>query len=67
LLLLLLNFLLWAKSVDPDPHQSEKLDPMDPDLDSHKSEKVEALESHFGALEGPNQKKVSGRSGSASN
>ncbi len=53
--------------MDPDPHQSEKLDPMDPDLDSHKSEKVEALESHFGALEGPNQKKVSGRSGSASN
>ncbi len=34
----------------PDPHQSEKQDP-----DSHQSEKVEALEGHFGALEGPNE------------
>jgi hypothetical protein len=35
--------------MDPDPHQSEKQDP-----DPHQSEKVEALEGHFGALEGPN-------------
>jgi hypothetical protein len=40
---------------DPDPHQSEKQDP-----DPHQSEKVEALEDHFGALEGPNLEKVSG-------
>jgi hypothetical protein len=38
--------------LDPDPHQSEKQDP-----DLHQSEKVEALEDHFGALEGPNQEK----------
>jgi hypothetical protein len=34
---------------DPDPHESGKLDP-----DRHLSEKVEALEGHFGAMEGPN-------------
>jgi hypothetical protein len=37
---------------DPDPHQSDK---QDPDPDSHQSEKVEALESHFRALEVPNR------------
>jgi hypothetical protein len=42
--------------LDPGPHQSAKLDP-----DPHQSEKVEALEDHFGALEGSNQEKVSGR------
>jgi hypothetical protein len=42
--------------LDPDPHHSEKQDP-----DLHQSEKVEALEVHFGTLEGPNLKKVSGR------
>jgi hypothetical protein len=36
--------------MDPDPHQTGKLDP---DLDPHQSEKVEAFET-FGALEGPN-------------
>jgi hypothetical protein len=41
--------------LDPDPHQSKKQDP-----DLHQSEKVEALEGHFGALEGPNLEKVSG-------
>jgi hypothetical protein len=37
--------------LDPDPHlhQSEKQDP-----DPHQSEKDEALESHFGVLEGQN-------------
>jgi hypothetical protein len=39
----------------PDPRQNEKQD-----LDSHQSEKVEALEGHFGALEGPNLKEVLG-------
>jgi hypothetical protein len=45
--------------LDPDPHKSENLDPgphqiekQDPDL--HQSENVEALEAHFGALEGQN-------------
>ncbi len=38
--------------LDPDPHRSEKQDP-----DPHQSEKVEALEGHFGALEGPNLEK----------
>jgi hypothetical protein len=42
--------------LEPDPHRSEKQDP-----DPHHSEKVEALEGHFGALEGPNMEKVSGR------
>ena len=42
----------------PDPHQSEK---QDPDPDPHQSEKVEALEGHFGALEGPIWEKVNGR------
>jgi hypothetical protein len=37
------------EKLDPDPHQSEKQDP-----DPHQSEKLEALEGHFGALEGPN-------------
>jgi hypothetical protein len=37
---------------DPDPHQSEQLDP-----DPHQSEKEEALEGHFGALEGQNLEK----------
>ncbi len=42
---------------DADPHQNEKLDP-----DPHQREKVEALEGHYGALEGPNWKeKVSCR------
>jgi hypothetical protein len=42
-------------NVDPDPRQSGKLDSdLDPDLDPHQNEKVEALEGHFGALEGPN-------------
>jgi hypothetical protein len=36
--------------LDPDPHQSGKLDP---DPGPHQSEKMEALEGHFGALEGP--------------
>jgi hypothetical protein len=35
-----------------DPHQSERQDP-----DPHQSDKVEALEGHFGALEGPNLEK----------
>ncbi len=35
--------------LDPDPHQSGKLDP-----DPHQSDKVEALEGHFGTLEGQN-------------
>jgi hypothetical protein len=56
--------------LDPDPYKSGKLDPdpdahqsgkPDPDPDPHQSEKVEALEGHFGALEGPNLEKVSGR------
>jgi hypothetical protein len=34
---------------DPNPHNFGKLDPV-----PHQSEKVEALEGHFGALEGPN-------------
>jgi hypothetical protein len=34
---------------DPNPHQSEKQDPV-----PHPIEKMEAWESHFGALEGPN-------------
>ncbi len=38
--------------LDPDPHQRGKLDP-----DQHQSEKVEALEGHFGALEGTNLEK----------
>ncbi len=42
--------------LDPDPHQSGKMDP-----DPLQSEKMEALEGHFGAFEGPNQKKMSGR------
>ncbi len=33
--------------LDPDPHQGENWDP-----DPHQSEKEEALEGHFGALEG---------------
>jgi hypothetical protein len=37
--------------LDPDPHQSKK---QHPDPDPHQSEKVEALEGHFGELEGPN-------------
>ncbi len=40
--------------LDPDPHQSGKLDT---DLDPHQSEKVEALEGHFGTLEGSKSKK----------
>ncbi len=40
----------------PDPHHSEKHDP-----DLHQSEKVEALEDHFGALDGPNLENASGR------
>jgi hypothetical protein len=36
---------------DPDPHQRGKLDP---DPDPHQSEKEEALQDHFGALEGTN-------------
>jgi hypothetical protein len=40
--------------LDPDPHQTGKLDP---DIDPHRSEKVEALEGHFGALQGPNLEK----------
>jgi hypothetical protein len=38
-----------VESLGPDPHQGEKQDP-DPHL--HQCEKVEALEGHFGALEG---------------
>jgi hypothetical protein len=38
--------------LDPDPRQSEKQD-----LDPHQSEKLEALEGHFGALEGLNLEK----------
>ncbi len=34
---------------DPDPHHFGKLDP-----DRHQSEKVEALDDLFGALVGPN-------------
>jgi hypothetical protein len=40
----------------PDPHQNEKQDP-----DPHQREKVEALEDHFGALDGPNLENASGR------
>jgi hypothetical protein len=40
--------------LDPDPHQRGKLDL---NTDSHQSEKVEAVEGHFGALEGPNLEK----------
>jgi hypothetical protein len=45
--------------LDPHPHQSGKLDPdlhksEKQDPDPHQSEKLEALEGHFGALEGPN-------------
>jgi hypothetical protein len=40
--------------LDLDPHRSEK---QDPDPDRQQSEKVEALEGHFGALEGPNLEK----------
>jgi hypothetical protein len=40
--------------LNPDEHQSGKPDP-------DQSEKMEALESHFGALEGPNMEKVGGR------
>ncbi len=38
-----------------DPDQSEKIDP-----DPHQSEKVEAVESHFGALEDPSLASGSG-------
>ncbi len=38
--------------LNPDPHQSVRKDP-----DPHKSDKVEALEGHFGAMEGPNLEK----------
>ncbi len=38
--------------LDPNPHQSEKQVP-----DPHQSEKVNAIEGHFGALEGPNLEK----------
>jgi hypothetical protein len=41
-----------CRVVDPDPHHFGKLDP-----DPHQSEKLEALEGHFGALEGPNLQK----------
>jgi hypothetical protein len=37
--------------LDPDPYLSEK---QDPDPDPHRGVKVEALEGHFGALEGSN-------------
>jgi hypothetical protein len=50
--------------LDPDLHQGEKQDP-DPDL--HQSEKVEALEGHFGALEGLNLEKGVIGSGSVYN
>jgi hypothetical protein len=50
--------------LDPDPHQSRKLDQyLDPhqsekqDPDPQISEKVEALEVHFGALKVPNLEK----------
>jgi hypothetical protein len=67
----LLNYVvivLRSSITDPDPHHFRKLDP-DPDrhqsgkLDPnrHQSEKEEALKGHFGALEGPNLEKVSGR------
>jgi len=39
-----------------DPRHFGKLDP-----DPHRSGKVDALEGHFGALEGPNLEKVSGK------
>jgi hypothetical protein len=39
-----------------DPHHFGKQDP-DPDPDPHQSEKKEALECHFGALDGPNLEK----------
>ncbi len=44
---------------NPDPHQIEEQNPdphqiEDQNPDLHRSEKVEALEDHFGALEGPN-------------
>ncbi len=38
--------------MNPDPNHFGKLDP-----DPHQIEKVEALEGHFGGLEGPNQGK----------
>jgi hypothetical protein len=37
------------RKLGQDPHQIEEQNP-----DLHRSEKVEALEDHFGALEGPN-------------
>ncbi len=46
--------LLGKLDPDLDPEQSGKLDP---DPEPHQSEKVEALESHFGALEGLNLEK----------
>jgi hypothetical protein len=43
------SFNLQSSVADPDPHQREKQDP-----DPHHSEELEALEGHFGALEGLN-------------
>jgi hypothetical protein len=40
--------------LDPDSHQSGKLDP---DPDPHQSEKEEASEGHFRALKGPTLEK----------
>ncbi len=42
----------WKAESGSDPHQGEKYNP-----DPHQSDKVEALEGHFGALEGPNLQK----------
>jgi hypothetical protein len=49
------RFLQWiykGSVADPDLHHFGKLD-LDPD--PHQSGKLEALEGHFGALEGPHQ------------
>jgi hypothetical protein len=41
----------WKLDPDPNRHQSEK---QDPDLDEHQSKDVEALAAYFGALDCPN-------------
>jgi hypothetical protein len=47
-----------VNSVCGSRSDSEK---QDPDPDPNQSKKAEALKGHFGALEGPNLVKVSGR------
>jgi len=40
-------------SMDPHHFWKFKVEKLDPDPDPHQNEKMEALEGHFGALEGP--------------